>query len=43
MILSEKSKLKESKTNFKLIGELLQHLAIPRNAKPLNDKVLQIT
>lgn len=38
MNLSEKSKLKESKTNFRLIGGLVQDPAIPGNAKPLKVK-----
>lgn len=36
--LSEKSKLKESKMNFRLIGGSVQDPAIPGNAKPLKVK-----
>lgn len=38
MNLSQKSKLKESKTTFRLIGGLVQDPAIPGNAKPLKVK-----
>lgn len=38
MNLSEKSKLKKSKTNFRLIGGSVQDPAIPGNAKPFKVK-----